>query len=188
MRLSSLTLVLASSIALGAPQDDTKLQHGWKMHKGNGEVRFTSNHPAPVPFSTTGEPEAVLSMNAAPLPSEAPSLSDVVSSEIKDIRKELEVGPYLEDDGHTPEDNIASYVEDIDGQSVAFIKYRTLGVRGKPPAMPRSVRHAIFIKNGRLYFVHLTVLYAGHQEELRDDQIRLIRSLIRRRATPISGQ
>jgi hypothetical protein len=126
------------------------------MHKQNGEVRFISNHLAPLPFSANGEPEAVLSMKAVRLSSEMPSLSDVVRSEIEGIRKTLDVGPCLEEDGHTPEDNIASYVEDIDGQSVAFINYR--------------------------------VLYPSHQKELRDDQIRLVKSLIRRRATTIPGQ
>jgi hypothetical protein len=180
MRLGSIIFFFTTSMAIGAPQDDKSLKHDWKMHQGNGEVRFISNHPAPVPFSATGEPEAVLSMNAVRLSSKAPSLSEVVSSEIKDIRKELEIGPYLEEDGQKPEENIASYVEEIDGQRVAFIKYRTLGVRGKPSAIPRSVRHAILIKNDRLYFVHLTVLYAGHEEEVRDDQIRLIKGIIRK--------
>lgn len=180
MRLWSITFFFATSIAIGAPQDDTSLKHDWKMHKGNGEVTFISKHPAPVPFSANGEPEAVLSMNAVRLSSKAPSLSEVVSSEIKDIRMELEIGPYLEEDGQKPEVNIVSYIEDIDGHAVAFIKYRTLGPKGKPSAIPRNVRHAILIKNDKLYYLHLTVLYAGHQDEVRDDQIRLIKSIIRR--------
>jgi hypothetical protein len=188
VRLFPLTLAFASFVAFAAPPDDTSLKHGWKMHKADGEVRFVSIHHAPFPFSSTSEPEAVLSMNAVRLSPEARSLPDVVRSEIRDIRKELEVGPYLEDDGHAPEDDIASWVEDIDSQSVAFIKYRTLGPKGKGSSLPRSVRHAILIRNGKLYFVHLTVLYAAHEEEIRGDQIRLVRSLIRRRAEPVAGQ
>lgn len=128
----------------------------------------------------SGEPEALLSMEAAIVSANTGSLSDVVSSEIECIRKELEIGPYLEEDGYKPEAGIVSYVEVIDGTKVAFIKYRTFGLKGKPPVMPRSVRLAILMKNDRLYFIHLTVLYAGHQEEVRADQIRLIKAILRK--------
>jgi hypothetical protein len=87
----------------------------------------------------------------------------------------------LEEDGHTPDRGIASYFEEIAGHKVAFIKYRTVGVAGKSQVMPRSVRHAIFIKKNKTYFVHLVVLFAEHQEEMRADQIHVIRDLIESR-------
>lgn len=103
-----------------------------------------------------------------------------VTSEILNIRRKLQLAPYLEADGYQPLNNIVSCVEEIDGQKVAFIKYRTVGAKGEPRAMPRSVRRAILIKDGKLYFVHLTVLFAKHQAEVRNDQIRLVKSIISR--------
>lgn len=99
---------------------------------------------------------------------------------IKGIRKELQIGEYLEDDGHRPQDNIASWVEEIDGQQVAFIKYRVEVVKGEPRILPRAIRHAILIRKGNLCYVHLTVIFAKHQEEVRADQIRLIKGIIRK--------
>lgn len=159
----------------GAPEDDDRLQHDWQIEEGQSGVSYTSNHPAPPPFSYSGEPEATLAIESVKISGKPPSLSEVVKSEIQKIRKELQISKYLENDGHKPQANIASWVEVIDGQQVAFIKYRTAGVKGEPRAMPRNIRHAILIRNHKLYFVHLTVLFAKHQEEVRADQIRLVK-------------
>lgn len=107
-------------------------------------------------------------------------MTEIVNSEIRDIRKGLQIAEYIEEDGHKPQTNIASWVEDIEGQQVAFIKYRVEGVKGEPYILPRTIRYAILIRNGKLYFVHLTVIFAKHQEEVRADQIRLIKGIIRK--------
>ena len=161
-------------------RDDIELQHKWHIEEGSNGVNYLSECPAPVPFSYSEEPEATLAIEAEKISGRPRILSEVVNSEIRDIRKEIQIGPYLEEDGHQAKANIASYVEEIEGQKVAFIKYRTVGVKGEPRAMPRSVRHALLIKNGKLTFVHLTVLFAKHQEEVRADQMRLIKSIIRK--------
>lgn len=109
---------------------------------------------------------------------EKKSLSETVKSEVQEIRNELQIGDYLEEDGYNPVDGIATYVEEINGTKVGFIKYRAVGVVGKAPVMPRTTIHAIFIKKDRVFFVHSIVLFAGHQEEVRADQITIIKGLI----------
>jgi|GEM_PF-1724706 len=161
-------------------QADKTLQHDWSTEERNGAITFSSNYPAPVPFSRTGEPEATLAVEMEEISGTPLSLGEVVKTEIKGIRKELQIGEYLEDDGHKPQDNIASWVEEIDGQQVAFIKYRTIGIKGESRILPRTIQHAILIRKGNLYFVHLTVIFAKHQEEVRADQIRLIKGIIRK--------
>lgn len=167
--------------APGAPQDDDRLQHDWHIEEGtNGGVNYISKQPAPPPFSYNGEPEATLAIESVNISGRPRSLSQVASTEIREIRKELQIGDYQENDGHKPQAGIASWVEEIDGQQVAFIKYRFVGAIGEPRVTARTARHAILIRNGKLYFVHLTVLFAKHQEEVRSDQIRLIKSIIRK--------
>ncbi len=183
MRFAALIFFLAISTTqsvFGAAQDENDLQHDWQEERGNGEIRFISNYRSPIPFSTTGEPEATLTMSAVEISPAASSLSETMKSEVQQIRKELQIADYLEKDGKKPDRGIASYFEEINGQKVGFIKYRTLGVIGKQAGMPRSVRHAIFIKEDKMYFVQLVVLFAKHQEEVREDQIRVIKSLIGR--------
>jgi hypothetical protein len=168
------------SAASGKSQEANTLQHNWRMKRGKDGIYYFSNHPAPPPFSSSGEPEATLAAESISISGKPPSLSEVVDSEIKGIRKELRIAEYLEEDGHKPQNNIASWIEEIDGQPVAFIKYRTVGVNGGPRVVPRTTQHARLIKNCALHFVHLTVLFAKHQEEVRGDQIRLIKGIIRR--------
>ncbi|HEX8961332.1 MAG TPA: hypothetical protein VF775_07140 [Geobacteraceae bacterium] len=172
-----LLLVFATQ-ALGAAQDDTQLRHDWKETRENGEVRLISNFPAPFPFSTTGEPESTLAIDAEKISPEVTSLAETMKSEVQQIRKGLQIADYLEEDGKKPDRGIVTYYEEINGQRVGFIKYRTIGVLGEPAVMPRSVRHAIFIKRDTVYFIHLVVLFAGHEEEVRSDQIRIIKRLI----------
>ena len=161
--------------------DGNELQHKWHIEEGQkGIVNYISEYPTPAPYSYVEEPEATLASVTIKITGKPPSLNTVVTSEIKSLRQELQLAAYLEADGHQPEANIASWVEEIEGQQVAFIKYRTVGVKGKPRGIPRSIRHAILIKNGALYFVHLTVLFAKHQQEVRDDQIRLVKGIIRK--------
>jgi hypothetical protein len=170
--------MVVASATFGASGNDNNLVHDWRQDNGPGEVKFISNHRAPLPFSETGEPEATLTMQASKIPDNVP-LSRVVEVEIKGIRNGTEIGEYLEEDGHKPDNGIVSYVEEINGHKVAFIKYRVAGVKGKSPVSPRSFSHAILLKNGKVYFVHLIVLFAGHQEEVRADQIRLVKGILR---------
>ncbi len=45
---------------------------------------------------------------------------------------------YIEEDGHTPDHDIVTYFEKINGHQVGFIKYRTAGLLEEPEAMPRT--------------------------------------------------
>lgn len=180
MRLAvlSMALLFSSSAALGAPKADDSLAHDWRQETRDGEVRFTSNHPAPPPFSETGEPEATMAMDASGNPDKLP-LSAILKNEIADIRDGIELGEYVEQDSHKADKGIVSYIEKIDGHPVAFIKYRAIGVKKSPRVQPRSVSHAIMVKDDMIYYVHLIILYAGHQDEVREDQMRLIKAILR---------
>lgn len=174
-------LVLAAAAHAGpdaASPADSQLQHDWKEERHGSEINLISNHPAPVPFSMSGEPEATLGMEAAILPPGTRTLEEIVADEVKDIRKDLLLDDYEEDDGHKPVDGIATWYETIAGTRVAFIKYRAVGVVGKPPGLARTAIHSILIRGDRIMFTHLIVLYAGHQDEVRHDQRVVIRSMI----------
>lgn len=173
-----LALLIASAAAFGGSGAESIFKHNWRQEEGDHEILFVSKYPAPIPFSMTGEPEARMTMEATPAPKDA-DLQKIVQEEIVDIRQGLMIADYLEDDGHKPDNGIVSYTEEIDGEPVAFIKYRVAGANGKALDRPRSVTHAILLARGKIFFVHLIVLYAGHQDEVRGDQIRLVKAIIR---------
>jgi hypothetical protein len=174
-------LALSASVFAGpdaAPHEDTQLQNSWKEVRQGGEITLVSNYAAPVPFSTTGEPEATLGMDAEVVAPGKKSLEEIVADEVREIRKELQIAEYDEDDGKKPVDGIATWYETIDGTRVAFIKYRAIGVAGQTPGLPRTAIHSILIRGDRVFFTHLIVLYAGHQDEVRHDQRVVIHSMI----------
>jgi hypothetical protein len=175
----SLLILAASFTAPCSFADENKLIHDWKETHEDGDIKLISNHPAPFPFSTKGEPEATLTISSEAVSPETKSLAKIISSEIKDIRKEIQIAEYMEEDGHKPDKDIVKYVQDIEGVKVGFIKYRAGGVVGGASVLPRTAIHGIFIKGDMVYFVHLIVLFAGHQNEVREDQLRIIRSLIK---------
>jgi hypothetical protein len=167
--------LIFSQSSSGAPKKDGTLVHDWRQEVRGDEIIFISKHSVPFPFPYAGGPEATLAMQAAKIKGGI-TLSKVVRDEIDAIRKGAEIDEL--DGGWGRKGGIASYVERIDRHDVAFIEYRTFGVKGRPPGSPRSVRHAIVIKNGQVYFVHLVVMFANHQEEVRGDQRSLIRKII----------
>ncbi len=181
MRLTALSTLFALSLAAccASAQADG-LKHNWREMETAGAVTFVSNYRAPKPFSATGEPEATLTMEASEAPA-GKTLAEIVKDEVADIRDEgLIIADYAEADGHKPDNNIATYFQEIDGQQVAFIKYRIAGNTNGVLAKPRSVIHALLLKGEKLYFLHLIVVYAGHQDEVRADQVEMVRTLIRR--------
>lgn len=181
MRLAALAAFCVLSIAgLGASAHAEGFKHNWRQVERDGAVTFISGYPAPAPFSETGEPEATMTMDAAKAEKGA-TLEGILKAEVADIREGLVIADYLEEDGHKPDRGIVSYTEEIDGQKVAFIKYRVAGNTNGLLAHPRSVIHAILLKDGMIYYVHLIVLYAGHEDEVRGDQLRLVKAIIRHR-------
>lgn len=178
-------LVLATAAHAGAPaHDDNALQNDWREERKGGEITLISNHPAPVPFSMSGEPEARLGMDAAIIQPGKQSLEEIVAEEVRDIRKELQIADYEEEDGRKPVDGIATWYETMDGTRVAFIKYRAMGLVGKPAGLPKTAIHSVLIRGNRVFYTHLIVLFAGHQDEVRHDQRVVIRSTI---TAPIKG-
>jgi hypothetical protein len=182
MRKIILFILLVITVTLGACRasgEENKLRHDWKEERGGGEIRLISKHPAPLPFSMSGEPEASIVMEAQKIDPAKTSLAEKIQSEVEEIRKGVQIADYIEEDGRTPDRGIVTYVEEIDGHKVGFIKYRTSGVVESPSTLPRAVIHALILKGDRIYFIHLTVIFGGHQEEVRADQITLIKTFIR---------
>ncbi len=171
-------LFTLSMAAWGSSAQGKGLKHDWREVRGENQIQYVSNYPAPAPFSESGEPEATLTMQAGKVDQDM-TLPEILKTEIADIREGLAIADYQEEDGRKPVDGIVSYIEEIDGQQVAFIKYRVAGTRKAMLAHPRSVIHAILVKKGTVFYIHLMVLYAGHQDEVRSDQIRLVKAIIK---------
>jgi len=178
MRLA--ILFILSMAACCAPAQAEGLRHNWRQGDAEGAVQFVSNYPAPEPYSATGEPEATLTMEASKVPA-GMTLEDILKNELADIGDgSLVIADYVEKDGHKPDHNVVSYIEKIDGEKVAFIKYRVAGNTNGMLPEPRGVMHAILLKGGKVYFFHLIVVYPAHLDEVRADQLTMVRSMIRR--------
>lgn len=178
MRLAAFILLTIASFASCAAQGgQTELKHDWRKAQSPGVITFTSNHPAPPPYSNDGEPEARLAMEVAAAP-DGMSLQQIMDAEVAVIRRDLAIADYGEEDGHKPDKGIVSYIEQVDGHDVAFIKYRVSGAGGRQLPYPRSIRHALLVKKGKVYYVHLMVVYADHWDEVTGDQMRLVRAII----------
>lgn len=177
--LGWLALTMAALAGQPAPAGEKdQLQHDWREVQKGGEITLISNYPAPVPFSTDGQPEATLGMEAEVITPGKDTLESVVTNEVRQIREQLLIADYAEQDGKKPDKGIAVWYETIEGTRVAFIKYRVAGIVGKPPVLPLSVIHSLFIKGNKVFYTHLVVRYAGHQDEVRHDQRFIIRGMI----------
>ncbi len=146
-------------------------------------TRLVSTYKAPAPFSTTGEPEATLTVDASRLGPDAKSLDALLKEEIAGIRELVQLADYEEEDEKTPDRGVASWVQQIAGHDVGFIKYRVAGSDGRTLPNPRTVIQALVIEGERLYTFHLIVVYAGHQDEVRGDQIRMIEAILNAKAS-----
>jgi len=171
------SLVLSVSAHAGpkaAPVDYDHLVHKWKQVKADGEFKLDSTYPAPAPFSMNGDPEATLEMSADKVSPGYDTLEKIVPGEMTDIRKQIQIADYEEQDGKKPVNGIATWYETIDGTRVAFIKYRAGGVVGQAPILPMTVIHSILIRGKTIFFTHLIVRFGEHQDEVRHDQRVLI--------------
>ena len=157
--------------------------YDWNIQPGEGStIHFVAKKSAPPPLSTKGEPAARMSVMSEPH-FESQSLGALVRAQVVQIKMRADLAPYPEKD-NAPKDGIAIYTENHLNIPVAFIKYRVLGEKGAPVAMPRTVRHAIFIREGRVYYVHLFVLDTEEQETMRADQIKIIEQILQMDLTP----
>ncbi|MFO1519051.1 MAG: hypothetical protein U1F57_05245 [bacterium] len=187
--LMGFVLALCLSVnAVAAPRpedlkktiDSVHFKHPWKVQPFFDSYELISTFKAPVPFSMKGEPEANIIIG---IPSDKAHLKDVKMAKILEeatqgLRKDLRITEYLETDGK-PVDNIVSSVEKIDGEEVGILKFRSLGEKSDPPGMPQSVRQVYFVKDGQLYNLTLLVLFAAHQNDVRADQMELVKALLK---------
>ena len=172
-------ILLLNFWILGLNAQNINFKHDWDMKYLEHDIQFTSKKKAPVPFSTTGEPQALMIVGATELDiSIKNDLSKIVADEIEGIKKELNIIEYLEED-YKAKDNIVSYFDKVDNIKIAVIKYRTNGVKGKQNTMPRSTRQILFIHNNKLWISSLIVLFAEDQDSMRSDQMTFIKAIIK---------
>lgn len=175
------TFVLLNIWILGLSAQNINFKHDWDMKYLDHDIQFTSKKKAPIPFSTTGEPQALMIVGASALDNSAKNdLSKIVAYEIDGIRKKLSIDEYLEDD-YKAKDNIVSYFDKVDNIQIAVIKYRTNGVIGGQRTMPRSTRQILFIYNDKLWISSLIVLFAEDQENMQSDQMTFIKAIINKK-------
>ncbi len=171
-------VVLLSLLTIRLVAQTAPFRHDWDMKYLEHDIQFTSKKKAPPPFSTSGEPQAIMYVGASILdPSAKKDLNMIVKEEIEGIRKSLSIDEYLEND-YKSEDNIVSYTEKIANFQLAVIKYRTNGKKEGPRTMPRSVRQILFIYKDRLWISSLIVLFAEDQDNMRNDQMTFIKRVL----------
>jgi len=171
-------LILLSLLTIRLVAQTAPFKHDWDIKYLEHDIQFTSKKKAPPPFSTSGEPQAIMFVGASVLdPSTKNDLNKIVKEEIEGIRKSLSIDEYLEND-YKPEDNIVSYTEKIANFQLAVIKYRTNGEKGGQRTMPRSVRQILFIYNDKLWISSLIVLFAEDQDNMRNDQMTFIKKVL----------
>ena len=164
---------------VGINAQTTNFKHDWDIKYREHDIQFTSNKKTPIPFSTNGEPQAVMFMGAHALEdSEKNNLNKLVNDEIDVIRKDFSIHEYLEEDFEA-NDNIVSYFEKLNNVEIAVIKYRINGFIGGETIMPRSVRHILFIHNDKLWISSLIVLFGEDQDNMRDDQMTFIKAILK---------
>lgn len=174
---SHIVLGFFSLLSLAAVAQN-EFKHNWNMKYLEHGIQFTSKSSAPAPYSSTGEPSALMIVDALQNdPSSKNDLTSIVKQEIENIRSSLRIEEYLEKD-YRPDNNIVSYFDDFGTTKLGIIKYRTTGELTGERTMPRSVKQILFVKNNKLYVSSLIVLFAADQKNLRSDQMTFIQNVI----------
>lgn len=157
--------------------------YDWNIQPGEGAtIHFVAKQAAPLSLSTKGEAAARMSVISEPQ-LESQTLGALVRAQVVQIKMRADLAPYPEKD-YVPKEGVVIYTENHLNTPVTFIKYRMLGEKGAPVAMPRTVRHAIFTRAGRAYYVHLFVLDPAEQDAMRADQIKVIEQILQMDLTP----
>ena len=153
-------------------------KHDWEIKYLEHDIQFTSKRITPLPFSTTGEPQAIMIFGVSGVDnSKKNDLIQIVINEMESIKKGFSIIEYLEND-YKPIDNIVSYFEMLGSVQIAIIKYRINGKTNGETIMPRSIRQIIFIHNHKLYVSSLIVLFAEDQDNMRNDQMLFINEIL----------
>jgi len=157
-----------------------EFKHSWDLQYLEHGLQFNSKKKAPLPFSTTGEPQATMIVGASNLsPSDETDIVKIIKDEIDGIRASLALDTYLEQD-HVPNNNIVSYFENLGAAKLGIIKYRTVGGKNGKSIMPRSVKQIVFIHNQKLYVSTLMVLFAEDQDNMRSDQMTFVENILKK--------
>jgi len=153
-------------------------KHDWEIKYLENDIQFTSKKTTPLPFSTTGEPQAIMIFGASLInDSIKHDLIQIVTNEMESIKKSFIIIEYLEND-YKPIDNVVSYFEMLGSVQLAIIKYRINGEENGETIMPRSIRQIIFIHNNKLFVSSLIVLFAEDQENMRSDQMLFVSEIL----------
>jgi hypothetical protein len=151
-----------------------RLQHEWLMNCSASQCSFKSAYKPPPPFGAKNE--AVMTVAAVPYKSGS-KMDAILSSEVKSIRDSFEIDTSAaEDDGRVYNKGVATWTERIGNEDVGFIKYRAYSKNAPPPHFFTSI-HCIVLVAGQEFLVNLMSFYAGHQDEVRADQIAVVKAL-----------
>ena len=164
---------MAASTDAASILGSASLSHKWnKGECGSQSCSLLSSYTPPPPFVATYPKEArlALEIEKAKPDQDLPALLD---AEIADIKENLTLADYLEDDGHTAQYGIASWIDVSGKYPVAYMKYRAQ----PPKATAFTVIQAFTIIEGNIYYVHLLTFYGGHQKEVRADQQTVLKAL-----------
>ncbi len=178
-----LLLAAVSAAAPGAPEGPGHFKHAWVQGpRDHGVFQMTSSYTVPIPASDRRIPEAVLGVKSRENTGKL-TLNTIVEREIAAIRDNNALADYLEHDGHAPRAGVVSYVEKMHGVPVAFIKYRATGDKHStlPPSLTLGATRALLLKDGMVVSVDLFTmgtLALNHQQDVRADQIALIREIL----------
>lgn len=169
----SVPAVVFGAADLEALLAKVRLQHKWQVTCEADTCKYESRYKPPVPFQWRNE--AVMSVTAASH-NRGSDLDKVIKGEVASIRKSATVIEYLDEDGRTPNQNIATWKENLGGREVGFIKYR--GRHEKFP-MPNTYTaiHGIVLGSDRDFYVHLLSLYAGHYDQVIQDHLSILKTL-----------
>ncbi len=158
--------------------DSIPFKHGWKIQPFFDSYELLSPFNAPFPVTTKSEPEA--EMIIATPPEKIPagtSMDKILKEQIAKVQKDLKIVEYQEKD-YTPVNNMVSYIQKIGNSDVGFLQYRSLGEKGDKDDVPVTVKQALFVKGDQLYNIVLMILYPGHLEDVKSDQLQLVKALL----------
>ena len=160
---------------------DKDYKHEWYVERNKNEVIFKSAKPAPIPFSMTGEPQAIMYFAAFELDAlSEKDLQKIVEKEVLEIKNTIRIIEYFEED-YPAKENIVVYFEKYKNTQLAVIKFRTNGeIEDNQIGATTSIRHILFVVNDKFYISTLTVLYAEYQDDIRSDQMTFIKTIIDR--------
>lgn len=160
--------------------DTVHFRHAWKVQPFFDSWEFISPFKAPASVSAKGEEEAAMYVGTSSDNLE-PSIEKALPGQIKKVQDEFRVIESLPSKkaAHKPVNNIVSYTEKVGDKEIGVLEYRIAGEKNDPPGPPRSLNQVFFLKGGQLYNVTLAVLFAGHEEEVRADQMELVKALLK---------